>query len=123
MLQTPQTEEAFMFEIVIGLFREFSPLTILLIVFVVLILLGSIVFEYKDGKVRFSYRWTGLRKRKNADSSDDKTDGHNKTEAREDKTESEYKSDTRIVKSEEGHTGISILNVISTVIGIFGKLR
>ena len=62
MMQTPQTEEAFMFEIVIGLFREFSPLTILLIVFVVLILLGSIVIEYKDGRFKFSYRWSGLKK-------------------------------------------------------------
>jgi hypothetical protein len=66
-----------MFEIVIGLFREFSPLTILLIVFVVLILLGSIVIEYKDGQFKFSYRWSGLKKGRRRNNTEGNTEDKN----------------------------------------------
>lgn len=61
-----------MFETVVELFREFNPSTIILIVLVTLILLGSIVVEYKDGRFRFSFRWTGLRRTQRNKSKSDK---------------------------------------------------
>ncbi len=64
-----------MIEVVVELFREFNPSTIMLIVLVTIILLGSFKVEYKDGRIYIVFRWQGLGKaQRNKSKSDTQED-------------------------------------------------
>jgi hypothetical protein len=65
-----------MIDIIINIFREFNSQTALFIVFALLVLLGSIEIEWKDGRLSFRFRWTGLRARRKKTSKSLEEDGN-----------------------------------------------
>ena len=115
-----------MFKVILGIFREFKPSTIVGIVFETLILLGSFAIKYEDGEFEFKYNWNGLRSQNDVDDFDDWPNTRDKADDQNEKADKpEDKNDeTGVIKGkiEESQIGDTV-KLFLAIVGFFENFR